>query len=166
MGRTSAARRSKDREKIEKAIIEGVPERTIASRFDISRTAIRYYKKSIAAQIASVMEKRTAKTIDYVQEQEELRQVMLGQLKDAKDQTLPFPLRLSMLNQCITTLSNITDRLVKYTGQSKEPGATVNIQLNVFEQMPVVRATLAMFPEALGAVDRALREKLNGNGRG
>jgi hypothetical protein len=48
----------------------------------------------------------------------------------------------------------------------KDQGAQQNIQINVFEMMPIVRATLMQHPAALAAVDKAMRDAMNGNGHG
>lgn len=171
MGRTSVIERHKKREQIERDIINGVPTRQIKAKYKISLGAIQTYKTIIAGRIKNEIEKRNARSIDYIQELEDLRQVALHELHEALkpfDLNAPLPAQLAYKKNLFTALGHagdFTDRLARFTGQSLEKqGGTTNVQINVFEVMPIIRATLMMYPDALAAVDRAIKEGMNGNG--
>ena len=167
MGRTSVIERHKKREQIERDIINGVPTRAIRSKYKISLGAIDTYKKIISGRIKDEIEKRNAKSIDYIQELEDLRLVAVKQLKEAQDQEdQPFHIRQAAILNALASAGVFTERLARFTGQSKEKqGGDTNIQVNVFEVMPIVRATLMRFPDALEAVTQAMKDARNGNGR-
>jgi hypothetical protein len=162
--RTSIISQRKDRDKIEKAIIDGVPERQIASRFKLSNRAVHDYKRSISERMKLALEKRDVLTINYLEETESLRQIALKQLREVQDASEEaLPIRVGMLTTALRTAGEFTDRLTRYTGQSLEKkGGDTNVQINVFEFMPIVRATLLQFPDALAAVEQAM--KVAGNG--
>lgn len=68
-----------------------------------------------------------------------------------------------VLKAAMTAKANL-ELLAKLIGLIKEPGITNNLQVNVYELMPIVKATLEKHPLALAAVDRAIKDAMNGNG--
>lgn len=122
-------------------------------------------KRTIQDQVVQALEKRGARTMDYIQELEDLRLVAVQQLREAQAQEFPFPIKQGLILQALNSAGVYTERLARFTGQSLEKqGGTTNVQINLFEMMPIVRATLTLYPEALAAVERAMREAMNGNG--
>lgn len=171
MPRVSTIATHKQRDKIEKAILDGMTERAIAARFKVGKRAVHEYKQTIADRTKQALEARNVRTIDYLKELEELRQVAIQELREALkpfDSEAPLSEQLSRKSMLFTALrhaGDFTERLVRFTGQSLEKtGGTTNIQVNLYEVMPIVYSTLQRFPEALAAVDKAIEHGSNGRG--
>lgn len=172
MPRVSTIATHKQREKIEKAILDGETERAIAARFKVGKKAVHEYKGTIAHRAKEALEARTAWTIDYIQELEDLRQVALKELREALEPlkiTASLTEQLARRSTLFTALKHageFTERLARFTGQSKEKAGPTNIQINLFEVMPTVYAVLQRFPEARDAVQKAIEDARSRNGQG
>jgi len=151
MSRTSVIAKRKDKNQIKKAIIAGVPQRKIADRFHVSPKAVRTYKLLIKAQLAKAKKAGELKTLDYFKELQELLVYTKKILKTAgKDKRLA----LTAVEKCM----ELVTRLGKFSGQFVEsPTSQTNIQINLFEIMPVVWKALLAFPKAKHAVDEAIQ---------
>jgi len=150
MSRTSVIAKRKDKNQIKKAILSGASERELGKRFHVGPKAIRTFKALIKAQLAKAKAEGALKTMDYFKELESLllhaKRILSTSGKDRR-------LALAAMDRCII----LTRDLGKFSGQLVEaPTTQTNIQINLFEIMPVVRKTLAKFPQALAAVDRAV----------
>jgi len=167
MPRVSTIATHKQRVKIEKAILDGVTERAIAARFKVGKRAIHEYKRTIADQAKQAIVARGVRTIDYLQELENLRQIAIKELRESLQRAgkTPLTIRKAMLFTALKHAGDFTERLARFTGQSQEKTGTTNVQINVFEIMPIVHSTLQRFPEALAAVRKAITDARGGNGQ-
>lgn len=69
MPRTSTIERHPNRREIERALANGEPERTIATRFDIDRSAVRRHKEKIAGKLDKLTEKRNILDGEYIRDE-------------------------------------------------------------------------------------------------
>jgi hypothetical protein len=163
MPRVSTIATHKHREKIEKAILDGETERAIAARFKVGKRAIHEYKRTIADQAKQAILARGVRTIDYLQELEDLRQVAIKELREA---LAAKPANKPLLFTALKHAGDFTERLARFTGQSQEKTGATNIQINLYEVMPTVHAVLQRFPEARDAVQKAIEDARSRNGQG
>jgi hypothetical protein len=140
--RTSTIARHEKREEIEAAIVRGDPEREIADKYDLSKTAVHDYKPGIADRTKKYTQAGDVALLDH-----------LGELRSLLDeskqivQTAGEDKRLAL--QAIDRCMDLVTLIGKWTGEYKESsGNTFNgpVQINLDAQVPRVIEALSAVP--------------------
>jgi len=143
-----------ERKRIDAAIVEGVPNRRIATQYSVSEAAVRRHKDG---HLPATLVKAQAATdvrhaLDVVGQLKAINSVCMSVLKDARDQG-DGDLALKAVDRILRQL----EMQAKMIGQLDER-PTINIigSLEFVAISTTLTAALADFPDARGAVARAL----------
>ncbi len=142
------------REEIDRALVAGASNRSVASLYDVSEAAVRRHKGNhVPATLAKAEEAKEASRADD----------LLGQVRALQGKTLGILLRAEGAGDLRTALGAIREArgnvelLAKLSGELDErPVVNLNVSPEWLELRAVIVGALEPHPEALGAVVGAL----------
>lgn len=154
MGRSCTACAHPDRRKIDKALVDGVSERTIAKRFGLSKTAVHRHS---AGHIPSLLARAHAVEVvssadDLLGQVTALKERALGLLATAEkaEDTRAAILACREIRECISLLAELVGKI------DKSPKVNVLVMPEWTALRETILHALVPYPEAQLSLARAL----------
>ncbi len=144
------------REEIDRALVGGASNRSVASLYDVSEAAVRRHKGNHlpAKLVMAHQEEDVREALDVVRQLKAINAASLHILKEARDQGKP-----STALQAIDRIQRQIELQAKLLGELDErPVVNVLISPEWIELRAVIVGALEPHPEALSAVVGALSE--------
>ena len=144
------------RERINRELVGGASNRSVASVYDVSEAAVRRHKGNHlpAKLLLAHQEEDVREALDVVRQLKAINAASLHILKEARDQGKP-----STALQAIDRIQRQIELQAKLLGELDErPVVNLNVSPEWLELRAVIVGALQPHPEALGAVVGALSE--------